>query len=449
LRGYYDARGVFRKVRVVIRFWRWGSWIVALILLGGAGRGAVYEVGPGKAYQNLQAVTGLLKGGDVVTVEGGVTYPGGVTLGANDGPGVIRLVGRRVGGRRPVLSGGVAVLRVTGSHYVIEGFDLTAGGDSRTGRCFYNVGDDVTLRDCVVHDCRCTGIAGSDVSGSLTLDRVEVFHCGNGLYAHQIYVGSSLARYPEALFRMQYCYLHDGTGGNNVKSRVTRNEIEYNWIEGAAFHELDLVGPDPKAQPTPKGGVHCDADIVGNVLVMRANSAGTMARLGSDGTASSRGRYRFVNNTVIVEGKSAAGFGLFWLKGEVDAVSAWDNVFYSSAGPLKLVRSEVTLTPRLAGAGNWLPEGTTNVPQAWDVIFGTDPGFVNEAGDDYRPVAGSPLIGTGSLPPGGIMARAIPPARKAPVGGEGAVRPAARAKDIGAFPFLAPGGISVAAQAGT
>jgi hypothetical protein len=407
---------------------------MALLLCTGVpARAVVYQVGPGRVYKTLQAVTRLLKGGDTVTVDGGVSYPGGVTFGVNAGP-AIHIIGRRVDGQRPVISGGTGVMRVYGNHYVIEGFDITAGGDSRTTRCFYNAGNDVTLRDCVVHDSPCTGIAGSDIAGSFTLDRVEVYHCGTGLYAHQIYVGSSLAKYPGALFRMRYCYVHDGTGGNNVKSRVTRNEIEYNWIEGAAYHELDMVGPDPKAQNTPASGIHCDADIIGNVFVKRAATAGTVARFGSDGTASSRGRYRFINNTVVVESAKAAAFGLFWLKGEVDSLAVWNNVFATAAGPMKFVRAETTLPPALSGNGNWVPAGSLNLPPAWGVITGADPGFVNTAGGDYTPAPGSPLIGAGSMLPAGIVVSGVPPARKAPVT-TGALRPAARAKDIGAFPF--------------
>jgi hypothetical protein len=400
--------------------------------LGCGARAVEYRVGPARPYKTLQEVTALLQPGDTVMVDGGVSYPGGVTLGAMGAPGkgVISIIGMRVNGARPVLSGvtaqGGTVLRVLGSHYLIEGFDLTAGGDPRAARCFYNVGDDVTLRDSVVHDCHFTGIAGADASGSLTLDRVEVCHCGNGLFAHQIYVGSGLAQYPRALFRMQFCYVHDGAGGNNVKSRVTRNQILYNWIEGASFHDLDLVGPDPKAQPTPPGGVHCDADIVGNVLVVTAASRGTMARLGSDGTGASRGRYRFAYNTVIVHAKAAARFGLFWLKGEVDSVALWNNVFRSDAVPLNLVRRDGA-TPGLAGGGNWLPVGTTNIPPQWKAILGTDPGFIS--GSDYRPAPGSPLVGAGCVPPeADIIATEYPPARSGPAGS----RPASREKDIGA-----------------
>ncbi len=395
-------------------------------------------MGPAKQYKNLQAVSRLLKPGDVVTVDGGTTYPGGVTLAAKglEGNGVITVKGLRVNGARPVLSGvtaqGGTVLRVFGDHYVIEGFDLTAGGDSRAARCFYNVGDDVTLRDSVVHDCNFTGIAGADASGSLTLDRVEVYHCGSGLYAHQIYVGSSLAKYPGALFRMQYCYVHDGWGGNNVKSRVTRNEIEYNWIEGAMYHELDLVGPDPKAQKIP-ADAHCDADIVGNVLVVTATAKGTVARMGTDGTAASRGRYRLANNTVIVQSKDEAKFGAFWLEGEVDSVMAWNNVFWSEAGPLTMVRQERAPAPIVQGAGNWAPSDAVNVPAGWKVIRGEDPEFVDASTGDYHPAAGSPLIGAGCDVPREVSATGVPPKP-----GQNplieAARPPDRRKDIGAFP---------------
>jgi hypothetical protein len=42
---------------------------------------------------------------------------------------------------------------------------------------------------------------------------------------------------------MQYCYLHDQNGGNNIKSRAERNEIYYNWVSGGFYGEIELIGP--------------------------------------------------------------------------------------------------------------------------------------------------------------------------------------------------------------
>ena len=88
--------------------------------------------------------------------------------------------------------------------------------------------------------------------------------------------------------------------------------------------------------------------------------------------------------------------------------------------------------PVMAGDGNWMPVGTTGMPGAWKGVEGTDPGFVDVADGDYRPAAGSPLIGSGVLPPGGVRARWAPPVRSA---GVGVARALEREKDIGAFLF--------------
>lgn len=61
---------------------------------------------------------------------------------------------------------------------------------------------------------------------------------------------------------------HHSNGGNNVKSRAERNEIYYNWIEDAYYHELELIGPDPGGAPDgwSEELKREDSDVVGNVL---------------------------------------------------------------------------------------------------------------------------------------------------------------------------------------
>src|SRR5688572_16396342 len=137
-----------------------------------------YQVGPGKPYANLQAVAGLLKPGDVVQVQGGATYAGGVRLSkAGTSTSKIRIVGVRVNGARPVLSGGTNSIEFAGNHYIFEGFEVTGG----TSRCVYHHAHDITVRDTVIHDCPSHGLLGADSgSGSLTLEYSEVYRTGAG-----------------------------------------------------------------------------------------------------------------------------------------------------------------------------------------------------------------------------------------------------------------------------
>ena len=97
---------------------------------------------------------------------------------------------------------------------------------------------------------------------------------------------------------MQHSYVHDANGGNNVKSRAERNEIYFNWVEDALYHELELIGPDP-AGGSGVAGVREDSDVVGNVLVKEDTFS--VVRFGGDGTGETNGRYRFAFNTVVTQ----------------------------------------------------------------------------------------------------------------------------------------------------
>ena len=205
--------------------------ILAVVLGAPTVRAETYRVGPGRTYKNLQAVARILNPGDLVEVDGNVTYPGGVTFtrpGTAADPIVIR--GLLVDGKRPVISGGTNTVHfrtdVIGSgadHYVMEGFEITGG----SSRCVFHQSNELTLRDVVVHDCPSYGIKGADWgAGSLTVERSEVFRCGAGDSEHQIDASTDQANYPDSVFRLQDSYLHDANGGNNVKSRAARNEIQ-------------------------------------------------------------------------------------------------------------------------------------------------------------------------------------------------------------------------------
>lgn len=363
---------------------------------------ATFQVGIQRQYASIEEVLPMLGPGDVVEVDGGWNYPGGFSL-DNSGSekAKITIRGIRVNGQRPRIVGvngkkGGALVALRGNHCVLEGFDISAAGDALVGRGLYVVADDVLVRDCVVHDSAVTGIASSDRSGSLRLEDVEVHHCGKGDREHQIYIGTDNAVYPKAVFHMEFCYVHDGIGGNNVKSRASRTELHYNWIESAFYHELDLIGADPKGQAQgTEGAVREDAEVVGNVLVHPEYGKGNIARLGTDNTGQSNGRYRFVGNTVVLSVGQKPGKEIFRTHGGIESIEVSNNVFIAAGRFLS-----VGLPPvHTAGQNNWFSTGSRGIPVEWTkTLYGSDPLIGTQGSQLFVPLKGSPLKGAASYP---------------------------------------------------
>jgi len=367
---------------------------VASLLITTPCLATAYQVGPARTLKTLAAVAEQLNPGDVVELDGNASYTGGVVLdraGAVGNPITVR--GVRVNGKRPVLTGGTNTIEIRADHYVLEGIDVTAG----TARCVYHHADDVTLRDLVVHDCKAQGLLGADQdSGSLTLEYSEFYGSGSGTGEHQIYMATDEVAHPGSVFRMQHCYVHDGTGGNNVKSRAERNEIYYNWIEGAVYHELELIGPDPDGAPSgwTENLKREDSDVVGNVL--RKTQTTYVVRFGGDGTGQSNGRYRFVANTVLTAPGGSAVFRLF---DGLESVEMHDNLFFVDPTPsaaTTIVRDTEAVwstgTRLIAGSHNWVLTQAASVPAEWTTtLTGANPGLVSLASLNLSPLVTSPL----------------------------------------------------------
>lgn len=378
----------------------------------------------------------------MVELEGDTDYAGGIRFedaGTEAMPIVVRGVGA---GARPRISGGTNTIEAAANHYVFESLDLSGG----SSRCFFHHADDITIRDSVVHDCPRQGILGADNdSGSILLERVEVHHCGGGDRDHQIYMATDEVAYPGSVFRMQFCWIHDANGGNNVKSRAERNEIYSNWIEGAYYHELELIGPDP-AGGIGEDEAREDSDVVGNVFVKRGtNERFAVVRFGGDGTGQSLGRYRFAFNTVIVApGSTSAVFRLF---SGLESVEMHSNVFVMRGGGavnlLREVEAEWTGGRAVAGTNNWVSSGSTNVPDEWTgTVMGDDPGLIEiddlSALDPAPASETSPVVDTGLAPPPVFAAhpfdRPLDRPGDSPVHGVGrVVRPVVGPIDRGAY----------------
>jgi hypothetical protein len=419
-----------------------------LVLWAAPAAANTLNVGPGQKYAGIADAMPDANPGDVIEVQGGNTYPGMIWLredygGTKDKPVTIR--GIKVDGKRPVLRGVGSgqyeniILLLNSNHVVMESFEVIGdGGDSNY--CVLHKADDVTLRDFVIHNCRHQGgLVGTDEgSGSLTLEYSELYHNGRGTNSHQIYMATDEAMYPGSVFRIQFCYVHHGLGGNNVRSRAERNEIYYNWVEGAFYHELDLVGPiDGDALPFRE-----DSDIVGNVFIKK-DSEWRIARLGGDGDGNTGGRYRFSNNTMVMTDASSTAISL---QNTVQTLEMYNNVIYGSKAGFKAYGVNEQIGPDTVhlGANNWVLAGTASIPKEWTgTLTGTDADFVDPANYDLRPRMASPLIdkgtastvATGALgfPRALLMPAYHPPQHFLLAIGTGEGRSNQGAADIGAF----------------
>jgi len=343
-----------------------------------------------RAYTGDQLVglLGSANPGDVIEVAPG-TYETEIYFdrpGLDGMPIVIRgVVGDE--GERPVIKGGENTVTIESHHVVFESIEVTGG----SRRCVYVVGHDVTLRDLVVHDCAGHGIHAADAdSGTLVIDRTEVYRSGKGEYDHQIYVTTDQASYPGAVFRLQHSYVHDANGGNNVKSRAERNEIYFNWIEGARYHELELIGPDVNHPPDYRE----DSDVVGNVL-RKTNADSHGVRLGGDATMDTDGRYRLAHNTFWMRSTAMSPVRLF---DGVESLELYNNVFFVDGGaPTTLLRTARVKwaqgKPLIVGSHNYIPPGSKDVPEVLTQTISTErPGFSALANFDLRPRFDSPLV---------------------------------------------------------
>ncbi len=417
---------------------------------------ATRTVGSGRQHATLAQAVAVMQPGDVIEVYDDETYPTAQTSGiefpsARSGtagsPITVRGMTTTLG-RRPRLSGARWTVQMNASHFVLENFEVTAG----THTCLRHYADDVTVRNVVVHDCVRNGLLGTDTdSGSLTLEYTEIYNTGADIsgenLAHQIYMATDESAHPGSVFRMQHCWVHDGRGGNNVKSRAERNEIFYNWIEEADIYELELIGPDI-AGSTPTS-VREDSDVVGNVLVKAPANIYYAVRVGGDRAGTeTNGAYRFVNNTFV--GASSTP-GLIRMYLGIASLEISNNVFYRVGGGAfsRLWRDVegvwVGGTERIAGANNWVMTGSMFVPsQLTGTTFGTNPQFVDAATVDVRPTASSPLVNAGSASPPApaspipspLAAPLFMPVRRAvPAVGAAPARASVGVIDIGAYEF--------------
>lgn len=392
-----------------------------------------YTVGPaGRDYTQLSTLftANNLAPGDIVEVDGNATY-GSVVVGDDDGgaagnPVIIRW-NRAVGATRPLLQGGTHTIKFQRSnHVVFEGFEVRGGSNS----CVFSEAHDVTVRDAVIHGCPGHGILGADLnSGSFTLEYSEIYEAGSGSTRHPIYMQSDEIAYPGSIFRMRFNYIHNGNGGNLLKSRHERSEIHFNWFEGSVYQEIELIGPDCETQASgwTRATKREDAELIGNVILHTSTSWPNAIRIGGDLNGASDGRVRMVGNTIVFP--TAGTRTAVYVQLGVGSVEMHNNAIYQTSGAAPAILRENTTadTPvcapfvtqpwsdgrRVFGTRNWVQTSATLVPPEWTgTLRGSDPGFRDIAQRDFRPLATSPLRNAGAnrppSPPSFPMPWALP-----------------------------------------
>jgi hypothetical protein len=362
----------------------------------------VFKVGANRSVKQVSEIADQLTAGDVVEVDPGTYSPFVVK---RSGMKNLPITIRGVGASRPVISGGDFTVSFQGADNItLENVEVTGGKLV----CVRTAGDNLVIRDVFIHDCPSHGILGADVgNGTNIVERTEIARVGaNAAGAntkHAIYVATDRDQFPQAVLRVQHSYIHDYRG-NAIKSRSNRNEIYFNWIESIAdpesFYAIDLVGFQEFQQHDA-----LNSDVVGNVFVP---NSGYFARLGGDGTGTSRGRYRLANNTVVFPDTVFGPYtSAIRLAGELESVFLQNNAFVRSNGTAGLfdrffhdVTADggkwTTGKVQIGGANNFFPVGTNLKPMGSFDLGGNQ--FSNNGFTDLRiaslnvtPVAGSPL----------------------------------------------------------
>lgn len=287
-------------------------------------------------------------------------------------------------------------------------------------------GRNITIRNCDIHH-NGNGIQnGEGVGQNLVIEYCRIYDNGRctwvNSFIHNFYLNSGTS----STVTIQYCHVGELlSNGQQVRSRAEKTVIRYNWIEGGRNSSLDLM------QDIDSFHVYIsDAWVYGNVIVKPDSSENArMIHFGTDGANSfRRGTLHFFNNTCIV--KDARTWGtkrVFALSSDSCLVIADNNIFYKPSGSIYELFDG---SPVLSGSNNWISTNINGTGGLSNSLSGTQPGFFDPAGEDYRLKCSSVCHDAvpGYSPPAGhpLLSQYVPHTQVQP-------RPVSGALDIGAF----------------
>ncbi|HKG22841.1 MAG TPA: polysaccharide-degrading enzyme [Blastocatellia bacterium] len=457
-------------------------WLLFCIALPAA-QAATFEVGPGKAYSNVGDVPWeSLQPGDTVLINWRSTSYKEKWVICRQGTSAAPITVRGVpgpAGELPVIDGNGATTRsalnywneargvvkigganvpsdTTPRHIVIDSLDIrsarppytftSAGGASQTysdnaSTIYIEKGENITVRNCILHDAG-NGffVASSDdlASRDILVEGNHIYDNGivNSIFHHNNYTAAIGIIFQHNFFGP----LRAGCPGNNLKDRSAGLVVRYNWIDGGN-RQLDLVDGEDSSliRSEPRYG---ETHVYGNILIERPGTDNRqIVHYGGDSGATAnyrKGILYFYNNTLVSNRTDRTT--LFRLSTNEERCDARNNIFYVSAAGNTL--SLVDSTGVLDLSHNWFKPGWVStfgtlagtINDDGTALSGAAPGFVNEAGQEYHPRAGSACINSGTA----LHANVIPAhtvARQYIKHRASEARPDDAVLDLGAFEF--------------
>ncbi len=384
-------------------------------------------------------------------------------------------------GQRPVIDGNGAVtpaglnfwneergvIKIGGSntppdglpaHILIEGLEIRSGRPPNTftndgggtqgyannaAAIYVEKAENLVIRDCVLHDSG-NGLFIGAFNGQTRNILLE----GNYFHSNGI-VGSAFEHnsYTEALgITYQYNHfgpLRAGADGNNLKDRSAGLVVRYNWIEGGN-RQLDLVESDSAvliADPSYR-----ETFVYGNVLI-EPDGAGNsqIVHYGGDGGDAAKyrkGDLHFFHNTLV--STRSGNTTLLRLSTPDESADVRNNILYVTAGGSRLAMMNADGTLDLSH--NWTKAGwvdshgtlTGTINDDGTGILGTDPGFIDEAGQDFGLLPGADAEDAGGSLHPATLPDHLPVRHYLPHQGS-LPRPVDAPFDLGAFELCGPG----------
>ncbi len=408
----------------------------------------VYEVGPGKTYEQISKVPfDTLDPGDEVKIfYRKKPYRDRIILrrsGTKQQPVIIK--GVAIAGKLPIIDGKFAkqfqkenwknsgrwLIKIgdgtPGDHVRIQNLVLRNANNTNTtieasgrrlytgnaGGIFLRSGKNVVISNCRIYACG-NGIItyyAPEVRG-LKIRKCLIYGNGNhknreSYLEHNVYLQGTYSI-------IEFCRFGKPFGnGQNVKDRGMNTIIRYNWIEDGYNRQLDLV--DHKKYKK------ADAFVYGNVIIQGEKSHNlNMIHWGGDSGYSRSGTLYLFNNTIIGKQSATRFIDVQYSDCQVEMTN---NVFL---GQGKLWH-QVGL---LRGVNNWFSKGVAVSEKKMLGMKGNNPGFYLNAALPFIPYPGSPLINNGT-PRTPLPVKYMPK----PMSG-GWKRPVHQGKDIGAYEFF-------------